>query len=417
MKKVRAVLAIILAALMYSACSSDIENECRKAPVKLRSQSEAISIAENAYSIFNSDKGSRAGHASTAAASDVQIIKGHSSRGISNDTLLYIVNFENNEGYAVVSASQSTEALFGIADEGYFDGNEENINPNFRYYLDRASEYVANSSSVGITFPDTIINPNFPNPGNPTFPYTLVASKGPYVSLKWGQGSPYGDRFENGICGCVPSVFGMIATTVHWPTYMEDWRALSTHIGSECEEIHPDVHESLAQLMKMVADECEYVECLPNKTIYYMDLGHYELPGFFYGGECLGQSPLNGVDGIISVMNSFETDHHNALAFATTATTVSDYSNVKKIGHCWLIDGYKTIRPMTILTQERPLLTYIHCNWAYDGSSNGFFLPSSNFQTVLNYDNQNHTFDFSSEDDVTYYCVRKDLLVPAYNNR
>lgn len=66
MKTLKAILTITLATLAFSACTSDVENEAKRTPVKLRSQTEAINIAENAYSAFNSGKGSRAGHAKTA---------------------------------------------------------------------------------------------------------------------------------------------------------------------------------------------------------------------------------------------------------------------------------------------------------------------------------------------------------------
>lgn len=413
MKTLKLSLSIIFAALMYGACSSDIESECHKTSVKLRSQSEAISIAENAYSVFNSGKDSRAGHETIASVSDVQVIRGRSSRGITNDTLLYIVNFENDEGYAVVSASPATEALFGITDEGHYDGNEESVNPSLRHYLDCASEYVASSNSTGITFPDSIVGPNIPhpNPENPTTIYDLLASKGPYVNLKWGQGSPYGDNFENGNCGCFISVVAMIALTTHWPGDLDRYGILSSHIGNGegCSEHREDVHFQIACAMRNMANPFNY-ECLLDETVYSIprdyDFRIY-LPSAT--GQCFYVRPCSNVSQVLIHLDDYETqEEKSALLFATTGNTNDDYS---RIGHCWLIDGYKQVRFRRFGQNQYLVETYLHCNWAYDGNGNGYFLPTSNFRTVLCNEVQgSNPVQLSDNDKVIYHLVKRSLL-------
>lgn len=416
MKTLKISLAVIFAALMFGACSSDIESECHKAPVKLRSQSEAITIAENAYSVFNSAKDSRTGHEVTASISDVQVIKGRPSRGIANDTLLYIVNFENDEGYAVVSASPATEALFGITDEGHYDGNEESINPSLRHYLDCASEYVANSNSIGITLRDSAIGPSFPqpDPGNPTTTYTLLASKGPYVNLKWGQGSPYGDEFENGNCGCLPSVLAMISLSVGWPSGVDPGRVMRSHIGNGegCTENSSIAHPLIAQTVKSIADNF-YYECRPDRTVYLFNRDFNDvmslLPGS--GNEYFSIVSCNRVDQVLTHLDNYEIPYDRSiLLFATTGNPNDVYN--EEIGHCWLIDGYKKVRIMTPVLAPRLEQTYLHCNWAYDGNGNGYFLPTSNFRTVLCNEVQgSNPVQLFDNDDVIYHLLKRDILL------
>lgn len=414
MKTLKISLAVIFAALMFGACSSDIESECHKAPVKLRSQSEAISIAENAYSVFNSGKDSRTGHEVTASISDVQVIKGRSSRGIANDTLLYIVNFENDEGYAVVSASPATEALFGITDEGHYDGNEESINPSLRHYLDCASEYVANSNSIGITLPDSAIGPSFPqpDPGNPTTTYTLLASKGPYVNLKWGQGSPYGDEFENGNCGCLPSVLAMISLSVGWPSGVDPGRVMRSHIGNGegCTENSSIAHPLIAQTVKSIADKF-YYECWPGRTVYLFDRNEeYNLFLLSQGNnQCFYVTPCYSVDQVLIHLDNYENQREGSLLlFATTGNT-NDENNCE-IGHCWLVDGYKKVCYRRFGQNLRVEEIYLHCNWAYDGNGNGYFLPTSNFRTVLCNEVQgSNLVQLSDNDDVIYHLVKRNI--------
>lgn len=418
MKTLKAILTITLATLAFSACTSDVENESKRTPVKLRSQTEAINIAENAYSVFNSGKSSRAGHATTATASDVQIIKGRSSRGVANDTLLYIVNFENNEGFAVVSASNATEPLFGIADEGNFDLAQAASNSNFNYYLECASEYVSNSMNMeGISIPSGPIGPSIP--GGPTDSlitnYTITASKGPYVNFKWGQGSPYGDNFENGNCGSLASVIAMIALTVHWPVDIDRWGVLSSHIsnGEGCTEDSSLVHPKIARFMENDITYNFQYECQADETIYTIPIGleHFWLPTAY--GQCYRIEDCDSVAPIIAHLDAYETEHHNTFVFATTGSLYNDY--YEKIEHCWLIDGYKTISialPIHFPNnhQEYQTETFLHCNWACDGNGNGFFLPTSNFNTVLNYDRQGSAPVYSINNSVTYHLLCRDIL-------
>lgn len=333
---------------------------------------------------------------------------------MANDTLLYIVNFENNEGFAVVSASNTTEPLFGIADEGNFDLAQAASNPNFNFYLERASEYVSeNMFGTGISIPSGPIGPNTPigpsDPGTPTDSlkpnYTLIASKGPYVSLKWGQGSPYGDRFENGNCGSLASVIGMIALTVGWPQDLDRWGIIASHIsnGEGCTEDTANVHPRIARMMEDLYTDYGH-ECIGGNTIYKLMEGDntFSYPTAY--SQLFISESTDSVKHVIRHLNEYETDHYNAFAYAATGTY--DYNRLLTIDHCWLIDGYKTVRHVAVTDTT----TYLHCNWACDGEGNGFFLPTSNFQTALSFDKQGHTTHPQVNNDVIYGLMSKTVI-------
>lgn len=420
-------LGVALATLALSACTSDVENGYMRTPVKLRTQNEAISIAENAYSAFNSGKGSRAGRATTVKASDVQVVKGRSSRGIVNDTLLYIVNYEDNGGFAVVSASTATEALVGIAEEGNYKPGEEFENPNFQFYLDKVCENLGNTMNQMPSFIDS----NSLIPGGPYVPpcdsfqltttYTLLASKGPYVDLKWGQGYPYGSRFANGTCDNISPVVGMITATLWTPRWfyvrdipeIVDWEKICQHKGNDedCSESNPTaIHNQIADLMLAIHDRLHDYQ--DNNNIYY---GTY-LRGAFditsHDNYIINPYELSDIDELKWYIDRYETDGlWKSLAYAVESS-IPEYSEnplPEHILHCWLIDGYKVVRYN--LRGSEPV-TYMHCNWACDGNSNGYFLPSSYFSNeILSYDSANHSYTAQFDGTIKYYRAGIELIV------
>lgn len=426
MKKFISILTCAIAAIVFGACSEELESNHACRIQKLRSQDEAIAIAKNAYSIFNT-KDSRSGSKVNVDKNGVHVIKGRSSRGIKNDTLLYVVNYTDNSGFAIVSASNATEPLIGIAEEGSYNPNQDLENPNFQFYLDNACEYIGNtmsqsssSSYSGISFPTDSIGPNLP-PVNPTLTtdlYRVLQSKGPYVDLKWGQGYPYGNRFRNGKCSSIPCVVAMIATYLHRPNRYQldnhtvNWEELYLHksIGEGCTE--PDyahVHSEIADLIYQISADI-YGITVGDSTFFYS-----EYPLNFvscitgYQGSCLNGYDLEDDECVIGVLNEYETSLKRLVYAVESYTKVIDGAENTFARHCWLIDGYKTIQ--MILLNANPV-TYYHCNWACDGDSNGFFLSSLYFNNgVLSYDSSNHNFTPQLGGAISYHEVHPDCVV------
>lgn len=314
-----------------------------------------------------------------------------------------------------MSASTATEPLIGIADEGHFDAEQVNSNPGFCNYLECASDYVGNSmNNTEYLLPLGPIGPTLPNtpPDSimPYYPYTLVASKVPYVVLKWGQRSPYGDRFENGNCGCMTSVLAMIALTAHWPIDLDPWGVTRTHIsnGDGCTEDSIEVHPRIAILMKTVSRAFHY-EYFAEETVFWFDEqeDHLSFPTAY--GECFLVEHYEDLERVTWHLDQYEVDPGYIFVFATTTNNMATRSN--QIEHCWLIDGYKTVQHLTPINTERRSETYLHCNWACDGDGNGFYLPTSNFQTALDYTNSQYSQPYTINNTVTYHLVRKDVLV------
>lgn len=414
MKFLKSIFAVAIAAMAFSACTNELDSEYKRNEVKLRTENEAISIAIDAHKAFFGHD-SRATKGVAVAENGIHVVKRRSSRGVSNDTLLYIVNYEDNGGFAVVSASPSTTPLIGIAEEGNYQPEEGQENPNFQFYLDQVCEHLENNMEQSTLIP---IGPNLPPRDSIPFGniYTVLASKGPYVDLKWGQGYPYGSRFDNGNCGIVPPVVGMIAATLWNPQdfYLAgihdniDWEEICKHKGNgaDCTESNPTAtHNKIAELMKFI--EQESLHWYANDSIQYSKYLESAFTYIGYNHYAITTDGLHDMNAIKAQIDTFETAGLRkalvyAMEYTPTGLPFSDY-----LQHCWIIDGYKVVKYNLLNNQ---VATYLHCNWACDGNSNGYFLPDS-YLSVLSYDNANHSYTAQLNGAIEYYAAHIDVIV------
>lgn len=155
MKKVYYAL---FAALTLASCSSEevfetAENKTEIATglsiSETRSYEEAMAIAQEAISMIeNNGKMTRSeeAHRSINTTNGVKVYCQNTTRANgsdANDTLLYVVNFNDNKGFAVVSAKRATEGLLAVIEEGYYDPNSNNGESIAIECLENLKDYVA----------------------------------------------------------------------------------------------------------------------------------------------------------------------------------------------------------------------------------------------------------------------------------
>lgn len=89
----------------------------------------------------------------------VKIIRKPLSRGVGNvnDTLMYVVNYADSMGFAVVSAVKGTPELIAVTMSGSYDPANPGDNPGFNMYMENASQVL---SDGGFAFDTTLLDPN-----------------------------------------------------------------------------------------------------------------------------------------------------------------------------------------------------------------------------------------------------------------
>lgn len=392
-------LSLSILAMMVAACSSEepmpvTDNSAQQQGSVKVTIEEAIKIANQAAEAFDA-KSARgvSRRASSAAMVDVLGAKNGRSGGI--DTLLYMVNYDNKQGYAIVSASRACETLLGIVDEGEFNALEAAENPSYSYYLANAQNYVA--STLGATFGggNISIKPSI-------FEETrYVHENYPVrVNVKWGQRYPEGYFCPNKVSGCAQTAMAQIMSYLKLPTsisltYPErdvdvqvlDWDAMILHEQSlnTTNQSRIDLHNTNCAASEeshmAIARLCRELGCR-NHTIYgEMGTGTFDAMALQTFRQLVPERE-------ISNFTYLGTDYSKLFdAIKTGIGYISGTDNNEEIGHVWVIDGglrtgkivtYSGPGTIGIDGKEHPYTVdyttyYYHFNWGDNGKDNGYF--------------------------------------------
>lgn len=395
------LLFAALAAFGLWACSSQEEPQL---PVQdegmpetefasvIRTPEEAKACAINAFSRFYGM--SRA----IMPIKDVRCVKSKTgSRSAISDTLYYIVNTENNDGYAIIAANREVEPVLAVTESGNIEdpGNVEN--PGLAMYLDDMADCLSHTLDYEFKRDDslTTIRPMYPiDPFTETRTTTSTSEtiSEPRAPYKWGQDFPEGYYFPNKIAGCsnIASVLAMsyFEEPKQYPINRKmetiDWATIKSHkisgyVFSEdnCGSgIDAPAHKALAHLCWGISEQnrCSYKETETSTSIS-------NVRKMF-----VNSIPTLSVSDIIEGRPKAQDYSKNSIILMRAAFT--DITG-KDRGHEFIIDGYLTKSSTTtvaqrklgekfwtVISQSTTYSYYNHINWGWNGLDNGYFYYS-----------------------------------------
>lgn len=387
-----------MAAFAAIGCSSESpamkENDVDKCSFRsFRVVQDALSIAKQ-YAELNSPLSRE----SELIVNDqsVKTITGMTTRSMV-DTLIYAVDFNDDKGYLLISASKTTEPILGIIENGSYKENPEENSEAFNLFVEKAKAFVDKSRiPSGETFSD---NDTFEDFIMYFYVDTIKSMNcsGPRVIANWGQDWPENIYCPNKTAGCGPVAIGQ-ALSYFKPELSIDltfegkpcdkmnvnWSDLSGHVKSLLTKNPPqdekdkhvkrcladlDTHHQLGMLIRQIGSwcECKYgVDGTSTLSSAYFGVGNKLLaeyhPTYIKGNECYEKLKNGG----IALMQGVSGEG----------------------GHAWIADGvgelhydiwtYYYYNPKTKeykdceLKQE--VSKYVHCNWGWCGYNNGYFL-------------------------------------------
>lgn len=223
---------------------------------KIRTVAEAERIALDAAGEFFSEGMSRGAGRSVGR---VKVVRSKTaSRSMGSDTLLYIVNYADEQGFAVIAANPDIEPVMAVTEQGSYDPAAGSDCPGVEIFMTLAQSYV-DAASYGFAGPfpewrdtvrddslawggsfinppgkDTIgIDPN-PQPYIPpgggggggqtpmqtkeTDEYIWFQKVEPRVAVRWGQSPPLGEFCRNYTVGCAPLAIAQVMSYFKHPT-------------------------------------------------------------------------------------------------------------------------------------------------------------------------------------------------------
>ena len=330
------------------------------------------------------------GIAGNREISDIKVLKRSSleTRAAENlsidlDTLMYFVNFSNNQGYAIVSADKRTEPIFAFVESGNFslDSTFTEEDDPFLEFLDRAisteiediNNYVPSSAETRTT-----VNG-----------WTINSSYGPILKTQWSQGGKssdsYGKYCPNYTTGCTVTATAQIMS--HFKTISSvSWKSGSSSgsatmhwytIVSDSERYNGMLYSSTTpQSLEEVAQFCRYL-------------------GVCFGAKYNSNSTSVDKDEPIKWFNkranlnatSLKSFNESAIINAIKAGNpvyARGNSGRKKFlgitysytgGHAWVYDGYISA------TKDGKTQNMIHCNWGWGPNTGNGFYASKVFNT------------------------------------
>ncbi len=154
----------LFAVALFSACSDEVDvvnpNEhseliTRTVLPQSRTAEDAIEIAIDAASV----KSSPTSRSNSVEVENVISITSQSTSRAGIDTLMYAVNYANDNGYALIAANRNCDAVLAVTETGHFLSEEEIKNPGMRIFLDQAKTYASGIIGGGPVLPELPENP------------------------------------------------------------------------------------------------------------------------------------------------------------------------------------------------------------------------------------------------------------------
>lgn len=372
--------------------------------------------------------------------SSLQIIGNAKSRsGEPTDTLIYAVNYSNNDGFVLVSANANTEPILAIVDKGSFDENRSTDNESFEAYLNMAKSYVVNSAGGG--------GPNPPGPITPNPEHLTLMWKNdtiehfycqePRIKVQWGQYWPANIYCPNKVGGCTPLAIAQALTltrtidcidlqfperdltwtSLDWNdmvrhkrcqyTYHDDSIHVNIHMNNcqSSEKSHKDIGRLVRQLgVELHSTYYDYGDPKINTTSTQVLNSSYftsVLEKYFSG------KTIVTVDDVSSAFYQINTISINGGSIAILSAQNHDQDDSgdyidAAYRHTWIADATALVERTVITYYNYDTVTgeytsretrveqddkYLHFNWGWDGLYDGYYLlnvfePGYGYSTV-----------------------------------
>lgn len=377
----------LLGLLFVVSCTEQNDeptHQAKQPEVQYNSPTRTPQEAQNEVADFLAAMGKKTRSATRHTIANVETLRSRQFAtraavdSLSIDTLLYFVNFADNQGFAIVAADKRTSPILALIDKGNYSTHDlkREKNTGFLNFLNQVL---------------TIENENAKHPYTPevktrSFQYLGWKISEFFPSLlkvNWGQDSPY-----NIFCpshaptGCTVTAVAQICsyykvpkelswdsygTWVHW-TY--DW----DRIISDCKENSGQIIFDEQYNRKYVLTAGEVASLMNYLGIAFKAKYRHNETGVD------SETPIKWLRKSGWVNATKLEDYKEQRIFSAIKNKFIVYArgNDKKTktwiffnkyegGHAWVIDGY--IRG----EKDNRAYNLLHCNWGWDGYCNGFF--------------------------------------------
>lgn len=347
---------------------------------------EAISMAINASSLLASDTETRTFNLRAVDTTSPYVALTTDGTRSNNDTTLYVVNYANNQGYAIISHRRIEKPILAVTAQGNITTTDSIINNGIKFFLETAESYAVNApiASASPAFEPPIEAEQWEYKTETTNSERAVE---PRIKVQWGQTGLYGKFCTNSITGCANTACAQAMTYFQYPTSLNlthksnanltlNWNALINHKSGWSTSLTccaSSTHGTIALLMRELGQRAKSIYKTSSTSTFTKDV----------------RTAMEGIGFNVGQLNNY----YKSFIMNNLGDNCIIYvrgTNDKDEGHGWIADGYKaTITTVTTLRKKkyhlmweevsvvRSELVYNHYNWGWNGSSDGYFLDDT----------------------------------------
>ncbi|MBR6632293.1 MAG: C10 family peptidase [Alistipes sp.] len=380
------------------------------------------------------------------------------------DTLVYIQPFDDNAGYAILSARTTISPILAITESGCFDMNKFNqaieyeinnnvlsreeyqqliddieedgddfeefaVDPTDLAYALTANVIVGDLIGGGIETPtDEIIDYELPAVLQSTetiVDYEILEFCAPLLTTKWNQRSPFNLLCKDGdvYCpvGCTVTAVSQIMAANEYPKNrafngeLVDWTVAKEYSPNDYYSLDYDIDLEEDEVARQLSNIC-------------FELGKPENCDVSYGVNGSKSTAAKAKNAFIN-MGYINVDKRLGFAKADREATIEMIRDGKPVyvsahkfipkGHAMVYDGYVERRKRTSKyyyytdgtcrvnrTYDDPQQLF-HINWGYSGSYDGYYLAKSSV------DNKEY---YATETDIDYATLPNDAEHLSYSH-
>ena len=303
------------------------------------------------------------------------------------DTFMYLMNFDNNQGFAIVSADRRSNNIYAIIDEGSMNVEQlvQETNLGFYMFMNGAIKKEIHDIAVfdkenedAIIYSSGSGSSGGSSSGSGNFPITplYVGHTAPRLKTKWGQNSPYGSYCPNKVAGClavaITQLFSYYETidvfsyynnsyTLNWSRIISDCENKTPYYGALGASSEAQSTDQIAHLMRYVGYSLGATYNVNGQTTMAYDIGLAWLANFYGIGHVWYLNYYSANQAYINVSLG------NLIFMKGRGTDIKG----QNVGHAWIIDGgvqYKQAENSAVCNY------YVHCNWGWHGRCDGYYM-------------------------------------------
>ncbi len=360
------------------------------------SEQEAMESAVSIMEYLDSSTGTKSSKGrSIASCKPVTQVKETKSGTGAEDTVAYVFNFSDNEGYTILSADRRTSSVLALVPEGNIDFQGEfdenilktgvmvfygNLEGAYQsqieeatdmeeYYLSRALEKMGRNDSTPMT--KAMIDEMEVRYG--PIKTDLIAPV--TVAVRWGQDNPYNLSTpiisgQHALNGCVATALAQMMAYWRFPKSY-DWRGMTPAFGGETYA----TFQKISDLMSDVGVGVKTKYGTTSSSAYLEDVPAYmESIGFDPGTY----GPFDSDLVLESLIKYFPVPVAGSAlkkdVYKTYMLFWEKYSHTYyEDNHTWIVDGailtyrtvYVTYQGQTYQFDKQNQRLLMHCNWGW----------------------------------------------------